>query len=111
MRVTHEHVMRCSAALLVTIVRWAGAGEDSRPAEETPAQRGYRLLTTKTYLSPDFDQDVFDDLWRTWEEPLRSQAERATREERRRMAFSRYGLTPAPGSQGPGSLQYVLDER
>ncbi|HEV3003404.1 MAG TPA: cytochrome c [Pirellulales bacterium] len=77
--------------------------------EETPAERGYRLLTTKPYLPPDFDQEVFDELWKTWEEPLRSQADAATPGERRRMAFSRYGLTEAPGREGGVALQYVDD--
>lgn len=78
-------------------------------SEETQAQRGYRLLTTKAYLPPDFDQEVFDELWRCWEEPLRSQAEKATPEERHKMAFSRYGLTEAPGREGGVALQYVDD--
>jgi mono/diheme cytochrome c family protein len=78
-------------------------------SNETPAQRGYRLLTSKPYLPPDFDQEVFDELWKTWEEPLRSQAESATPKERRRMAFSRYGLTEAPGREGGVALQYIDD--
>ena len=41
---------------------------------ETAAQRGYRLLTTKAYLPADFDQKVFDEVWRQWPEPLRSRA-------------------------------------
>jgi mono/diheme cytochrome c family protein len=89
----------------------AGAADSAHAAD-----RGYRWLTTKAYLPPDFDQEVFDDLWKTWEEPLRTQAERATREERRKMAFSRYGLTPRPGQgatggeEGTGTpLQYVDD--
>ena len=77
--------------------------------EETQSERGYRLLTTKAYLPPDFDQEVFDELWKTWEEPLLSQAEQATPEGRRRMAFSRYGLTEAPGREGGVALQYVDD--
>ncbi|MGE0607372.1 MAG: cytochrome c [Pirellulales bacterium] len=88
----------------ICAAEWAVA---EQPAAETPAERGYRLLTTKAYLPPDFDQEVFDTLWQTWEEPLRSQAEAATVEERRKMAFSRYGLTEAPGRKGPVALQYV----
>lgn len=78
---------------------------------ETPAERGYRLLTSQAYLPPDFDQQVFDDLWKNWEEPLRSQAERATPDQRRRMAFSRYGLTENPRRPGGLPLQYVDDGR
>lgn len=87
---------------------WAAAGiEPDQP--ETAAQRGYRWLLTKAYLPPDFDQQVFDELWKTWEEPLRSQAQRATPDERRKLSFSRYGLTEAPGEAAGVALQYVAD--
>lgn len=88
---------------------WADAKVDASQPAETPTERGYHLLTTKAYLPPDFDQEVFDELWKTWEEPLRSQAERATPDQRRRMAFSRYGLTEAPSEPGRTALQYVDD--
>src|SRR3569623_92077 len=86
------------------------AGEvRSEAAAETQIERGYRLLTTKAYLPPDFDQQVFDELWKCWEEPLRSRAGKASPEERRKMAFSRYGLTEAQGREGGVALQYVDD--
>jgi hypothetical protein len=66
------------------------------PAHQPSAYRGYRALVEKAYLPPDFDQETFDAAWKHWPEPLRSQAEKATPEERRRMAFDRYGLTPRP---------------
>jgi mono/diheme cytochrome c family protein/cytochrome c553 len=83
------------------------AVDSAAGADESPAQRGYRLLTTRPYLPPDFDQEVFDELWRTWEEPSRTRAASASLEERRQMAFSRYGLTPSPDRKGPVALQYV----
>lgn len=79
-------------------------------AELTPAERGYRFLTEKSYLPLDFEQDVFDETWTTWPEPLRSQAEKATLEERRKMAYSRYGLTPRP-EDPTKPLQYVVDDK
>lgn len=95
-------------AVLLAIV----AAQPSAASEvESAAERGYRLLTTKAYLAPDFDQEVFDQLWMTWEEPLRSLAESAGLEERRRLAYARYGLTEAPGRPGPVALQYVDDGR
>ena len=95
---------------LALVPNWADA--NIVPAgQATPADRGYRWLSTKAYLPPDFDQQVFDELWKTWEKPLRSQAEKATVEERRKMAFSRYGLTEAPGREGPVALQYVDDRK
>ena len=77
--------------------------------ELTAAQRGYRNLTQREYLPPDFDQEAFDAAWQHWPEPLRSQAEKATPEARRKMAFERYGLTPR--SEDPTKpLQYVVDD-
>ncbi len=71
-------------------------------------ERGYRYLVDKPYLSPDFDQKTFDDVWLKWPEPLRSQAEKASPAERRKMAFERYGLTPRPDDPTK-PLQYVVD--
>ena len=73
------------------------------------AERGYRWLLEKPYLTPDFDQATFDRVWTKWPEPLRTQAERATPEERRKLAFSRYGLTPRP-EDPTKPLQYVVSE-
>jgi mono/diheme cytochrome c family protein len=72
---------------------------------------GYRHLLENEYVPPQLDQEVFDNLWRCWEEPLRTQAEQATPEERRKMAFSRYGLMEAPGREGGIPLQYADNGR
>jgi mono/diheme cytochrome c family protein len=101
-------LMVCRAA--AAIAEQPAAAPAAAPAE-TPAQRGYRLLLEKPYLSPDFDQQVFDELWKTWEEPLRSKAEKATPDERRQMAYSRYGLIERPGDLEHRPLQYVVDEK
>ncbi len=70
---------------------------------------GYKLLTSQAFLPPDFDQETFDNLWTVWEEPLRSKAEKASPEERRAMAFSRYGFTCAPGDNSGKPQQYIVD--
>jgi mono/diheme cytochrome c family protein len=70
------------------------------------SDEGYDLLRSKAYLPADFDQEVFDELWTTWPQPLRSRAEQAPVEERRRMAMERYGLDPDPADPSR-SLQYV----
>ncbi|MDX1964720.1 MAG: cytochrome c [Pirellulales bacterium] len=90
------------------------------PRFTSPAQRGLWLLLNKAFLPPDFDQETFDRLWETWEEPLRGQAERATPAERRRLAFARYGLTERPPEMlfgqtphkddQPLPLQYVVSQ-
>ncbi|HEY2412619.1 MAG TPA: cytochrome c [Pirellulaceae bacterium] len=77
-------------------------------ARDSPAARGYRFLVEKAYLSPDFDGETFAAAWKQWPEPLRSQAEQATAEERRTMAFTRYGLTPRPDDPAK-PLQYAVD--
>jgi mono/diheme cytochrome c family protein len=53
---------------------------------------------------------VFDEVWQSWPAPLRDQAEKATLQERRSLAFERYGLTPRPGDDSGKPLQYVVDE-
>jgi len=86
----------------------AAAGASGGPGE-TEAERGWQHLLTRAYLPADFDQEVFDQLWTTWEEPLRSRAEAASLAERRRLAMERYGLVPHPDDPSR-SLQYVVDE-
>jgi len=87
----------------------APAPQQSASQPETAAERGYRLLTSKAYLPPDFSQETFDSLWQVWPEPLRSQAEKATPAERRKMAYTRYGLVEAPGRNSDPALGYVDD--
>ncbi len=78
-------------------------------AEETPAQRGYRHLLETAYVPAFLDQEVFDHLWQTWPQPLRDAAEHATPEQRRKMAFARYGLTLRPGDTSGKPQQFVVD--
>lgn len=93
--------------LLVTL----DGADELRGSEKSAAVRGYRFLIEKEYLSRDFDQETFDEVWKTWPEPLRSQAEKASLKERRRMAFQRYGLTTRPGDDSGKPLQYVVDKK
>jgi len=80
----------------------------AEPPRAGDASRGLRHLQTRVYLPPDFDQEVFDELWTTWEQPLRERAAEATPDERRRMAFDRYGLLPRPDDPAK-PMQYVVD--
>lgn len=50
--------------LLSGAVLLAFATSRMHAAELSPAERGYRYLTEKSYLIPDFDQETFDDVWR-----------------------------------------------
>src|SRR2546430_16517670 len=63
---------------------------------QSPVQRGYQFLVDKPYLPPDFDQETFDATWKYWPEPLKSEAAKLSPDDRRKMAFDRYGLTPRP---------------
>ncbi|MEM6691068.1 MAG: hypothetical protein AAF664_16690 [Planctomycetota bacterium] len=92
-------------AILPTEVR----GERIEDAYEPSAERGYRFLTETPVLTSDYDQETFDNVWRSWPEPLRKKAETASVEERRQMAFERYGLTTRPGDDSGKPLQYVVD--
>ncbi len=78
------------------------------------AQRGYELLIQQPFLPPDFTEEVFDNVWQVWPQPLRKAAENASPQQRRAMAFERYGLTPrqeTPESDLPGEpLQYVVTQ-
>src|SRR5688500_9063505 len=96
---------RATLFLIFAFSGWLAAADRIDPAS---AERGYKLLVEKPYLPPDFDQEVFDSAWKQWPEPLRSQAEKATPDERRRLAFERYGLTPRPDDPSK-PLQYVVD--
>jgi mono/diheme cytochrome c family protein len=81
-------------------------------SSDQEAAAGYRVLRTARFLPPDFDDAVFGELWTTWPEPERSQAETASPTERRRLTFEYYGLHPDPDSADPYSqpaLGYVSD--
>src|SRR5438876_895764 len=100
-----------TALLLALRTEVAVAEAPAAAAVESAAERGYRLLLEKPYLTPDFDQQVFDELWKTWEAPLKAKAEKATPDERRQMAYSRYGLVEREGDLQHRPLQYVVDEK
>ncbi|QDV11053.1 Cytochrome c [Rosistilla oblonga] len=90
--------------------RAAAAAPNDATLEIAAAERGYRFLTEKVYLSPDFHQSDFDAIWEVWPKELRAQAADATVEQRRQMAFERYGLTKRPNDDSGRPLQYVVDD-
>ncbi len=67
-----------------------------RGGEPLP-ERGYELLVSKPYLPAEFDEELFDDLWKVWPQEMREKAATATKAERRKTAFSRYGFVERPG--------------
>ena len=88
---------------------WVILGLSAMAGEPGNAARGYELLINKAYLPPDFDQETFDNVWRAWPQPLRSRAEAASTEQRRQMAFDRYGLDVRSNDPARRPLQYVVD--
>ncbi|QEF96671.1 Cytochrome c [Stieleria maiorica] len=85
------------------------AADSDVSVDSEAAARGYRFLTETAVLPSDFHQSTFDALWTVWPEPLRSEAEKASPQRRREMAFERYGLTTRPGDDSGKPLQYVVD--
>lgn len=87
---------------------------ESKGQQVADAARGLDFLLNKAYLPAAFDQESFDEVWKSWEEPLRSQAAESTPAQRRALAFERYGLIArkANPSQQPQlrPMQYVVDE-
>lgn len=76
----------------------------------TPAvspERGFELLTTKPYLTPDFDDEVFERLHTCWEPEARDAAAQASPAERRKLTLARYGLTEHPDGPRATALQYT----
>lgn len=101
-------------ALLVTLSSFFLLGTAQPLTADDPStaadpSRGYTLLLNKAYVPRYFDQQVFDQVWQVWPEPLRSTAEKATSEQRRELAFARYGLTSRPGDNTGLPLQFVVD--
>ncbi len=101
----HRNVI---AAIVICLSEFAFA--DEAIVDNEAAQRGYRVLTEMPLLSSDFNEEVFQNVWQSWPEPLHREAEKASPEKRREMAFSRYGLTLRPGDDSGKPLQYVVDD-
>src|SRR4051812_43902322 len=88
-------MLQLSILIVVLVIaqpNWAADHDHQTSA----AARGYRFLVEKAYLPPDFDDETIDLAWKYWPESFRSEAEKATPEQRRKMNFERYGLTPRP---------------
>jgi mono/diheme cytochrome c family protein len=107
MNLHHASAIAFGFFLLTFFVGRPSGAEDA--VAEDPALRGYRFLVEQPTLTSDFSEEVFDQVWRSWPEPLRSAAEKSSPEQRREMAFERYGLTPRPGDSSGKPLQYVVD--
>jgi len=103
------------AVLLLLVAVTADVAHCGEPVESSagsPAARGWKWLRSRPYLPPDFDQEVFDALWKVWPGPDRSLAARSTPDERRAMTLARYGLPELPGDRwSTRPMGYVDDGR
>lgn len=82
----------------------------NEPADTSLAQRGYWLLLNKPFAPPLLNEDEYDSLWTVWPEPLRSQAKKASKQERRLMALKRYGFQESPDrAKGDIPQQFTSD--
>jgi mono/diheme cytochrome c family protein len=105
-----QRLIRFVSSLAVALVLIDVANASENLEHLSPSERGYHWLTTKAYLPPDFDDEIFDSLWQAWPAELQQRAKSASSAERRRMAFSRYGLIEGPGNEGKGpALGYLSD--
>lgn len=103
-----------NAVILPQVIILQGVLASDSRAVVGDAQRGYELLVHQPFLPPDFTEEVFDNVWQVWPQPLREAAQNASPQQRRAMAFKRYGLTPRPETPDtdlPGDpLQYVVTQ-
>ena len=102
-------MLRMTCFLLVLITGWPGSVlAQEPPAGLSPAQRGEWFVLNKPFVNVDFDQETFDALWQVWPESLQEKARNATAKQRRKMAYSRYGLTDRPDDSSGKPMQYVV---
>ena len=79
-------------------------------ATDSAEARGYRVLTETPVLSSDFNEQTFDQIWRSWPADLQAATKDLPKTQRREIAFDRYGLTSRPGDETDQPLQYVVSE-
>ncbi len=96
-------ILSIAMALLTAQQSYCAADNDLDASE-----RGYRFLTETVLIPPDFNADTFDDVWKSWPQTLKVQAEALSPDDRRKMAFQRYGLTPRRNDDSGKPLQYVV---
>ena len=92
-------------AILISISSIALAGGNA-----TAPVEGYRNLLDHGYLPADFDQDIWDKLWTSWEKPAREKYEKSSPAEKRKLMLERYGFQEVPGENDRKlPLQYTSD--
>lgn len=86
-------LLRCILALALL----AGCGRPPDPVEARdrtpgPPHRGLQILVSKHLSAPVMTVDELERFWTVWEPDLQERARIASKQERRRMTFERYGF-------------------
>lgn len=96
-----QTMSRCLAGIFWVMTLQVGpATAEALNRQETPAERGYRLLRTKPYMGGDVDKELFEDLWQVWPPEQRAEAEKKSPMERKQWIEKRYGIVP-PAESDP----------
>ncbi|MEQ8347541.1 MAG: cytochrome c [Sneathiellaceae bacterium] len=74
-----------------------------------PAARGYWILLNLPLGPPTLTETEYFDLWKAWPEPWRTEAERASPDERRKLLLSRYGFQETADRDGFVPQQFTPD--
>ena len=77
---------------------------------DSAEERGYKILTESPVLSSDFNEQTFVQIWRSWPKELQLATKDLSQQQRRMIAFERYGLTTRPDDNSNQPLQYVVSE-
>jgi RoxA-like, cytochrome c-like len=113
MRISCRVIIRRSG-LVVFLLACCSSLASAKAADataESPAARGLRRLRTEAYSPADFKVELFDRLWQVWPDDLKQTAESASPAQRRKMAYSRYGLIADPENPAGPPLGVVDDGR
>ena len=77
---------------MILLASWLVHGDGWCGELNTGGAGGYSILQSHSFLPPDFDDQVFNELWTVWPEPQRTEAQLAEPVARRRLTFSYYGI-------------------
>ena len=97
-------MLRVTLTIACLVAACCGPTGLAADAMESAAARGFRILRTRAYLPPDFDQAVFDQLWTNWPAPDRQVARDADLATRRHLTLVHYGLMPDPDAKDPTTV-------
>ncbi len=99
-----------SASLFTTLILTQCDMEPAHIADPVLAQIGQQNLFYGTYISRGLTEDFYSNLWTIWEPELRDIAANLTPEQRREMAFDRYGWVEATYPNDNMPFGYRIDE-